>query len=93
MERVNSVGSVFPVFFMLVAILVCVTTMSRLVEEQRGDVGALTTLGYRPIHIISKYIAYSASATVVGSILGAFVMFKLGWLDTKEEREAKKAKK
>ena len=72
-ERVNSVGSVFPVFFMLVAILVCVTTMSRLVEEQRGDVGALTTLGYRPIHIISKYIAYSASATVVGSILGSVV--------------------
>ncbi len=72
-ERVNSVGAVFPVFFMLVAILVCVTTMSRLVEEQRGDVGALTTLGYKPIHIISKYVMYSASATVVGSIVGTVV--------------------
>lgn len=68
--RVAAVGKVFPVFFMLVAILVCVTTMSRLVEEQRGDIGALTTLGYRRKDIIAKYIIYSLSATVLGSALG-----------------------
>ncbi|MGN0453156.1 MAG: FtsX-like permease family protein [Ruminococcus sp.] len=69
-ERVNSVGKVFPVFFLLVAVLVCVTTMSRLIEEQRSDIGALTTLGYRRKDIISKYVIYSVSATVVGALVG-----------------------
>lgn len=69
-ERVNAVGKVFPVFFMLVAILVCVTTMTRLIEEQRGDIGALTTLGYRRKDIILKYVIYTTSATVIGSALG-----------------------
>ncbi len=69
-ERVNAVGKVFPVFFMLVAILVCVTTMSRLIEEQRGDIGALATLGYRRKDIILKYVIYSLSATLIGSALG-----------------------
>lgn len=69
-ERVNAVGKVFPIFFMLVAILVCVTTMSRLIEEQRGDIGALTTLGYRRKDIISKYVIYALSATIIGSALG-----------------------
>ncbi len=72
-ERVNSVGKVFPVFFMIVAVLVCVTTMSRLVEEQRGDIGALTTLGYKPSSIVMKYVSYSMSATVVGSLVGIIV--------------------
>ncbi len=69
-ERVNAVGKVFPVFFMLVAVLVCVTTLSRLVEEQRADIGALTTLGYRKRDIYFKYIAYALSATVIGSVVG-----------------------
>lgn len=69
-ERVNAVGKVFPVFFMLVAVLVCVTTLSRLVEEQRADIGALTTLGYKKKDIILKYIAYALSATVIGSVVG-----------------------
>lgn len=69
-ERVNAVGKVFPVFFMLVAVLVCVTTLSRLVEEQRADIGALTTLGYRKRDIYFKYIAYALSATVIGSVAG-----------------------
>ena len=72
-ERVNAVGKVFPVFFMLVAVLVCVTTLSRLVEEQRGDIGALTTLGYRKKDIIAKYIVYALSATVVGAVVGIAV--------------------
>lgn len=68
--RVAAVGKVFPVFFMLVAILVCVTTMSRLIEEQRSDIGAFTTLGYRRKDIIAKYIIYSLSASIIGSALG-----------------------
>ncbi|MBE6734542.1 MAG: FtsX-like permease family protein [Ruminococcaceae bacterium] len=72
-ERVNAVGKVFPVFFMLVAVLVCVTTLSRLVEEQRGDIGALTTLGYRRKDIIFKYIVYALSATIVGAVVGIAV--------------------
>lgn len=67
-----AVGKVFPVFFLLVAVLVCVTTMSRLVEEQRGDIGALTTLGYKKRQIIGKYVGYSVSATVVGAVVGIF---------------------
>lgn len=69
-ERVTAVGKVFPVFFLLVAVLVCVTTMSRLIEEQRGDIGALTTLGYKKRAIIFKYIIYSVSATVIGAAIG-----------------------
>lgn len=69
-ERVNAVGKVFPVFFMLVAVLVCVTTLSRLVEEQRADIGALTTLGYKKKDIFIKYIAYALSATVIGAVVG-----------------------
>lgn len=69
-ERVNAVGKVFPVFFLLVAVLVCVTTLSRLVEEQRADIGALTTLGYKKKDIILKYIAYALSATLIGSVVG-----------------------
>ncbi|MBR3972282.1 MAG: ABC transporter permease [Ruminococcus sp.] len=68
--RVTAVAKVFPVFFLLVAILVCVTTMSRLVEEQRADIGALTTLGYRKVHIIGKYLAYSVSASLIGAAIG-----------------------
>ncbi len=68
--RLTAVGKVFPVFFLLVAVLVCVTTMSRLIEEQRGDVGALTTIGYKKQQIIGKYIAYSVSATVIGAAVG-----------------------
>ncbi len=69
-DRVTAVGKVFPVFFLLVAVLVCVTTMTRLIEEQRGDLGAFTTLGYKKSSIMLKYIAYCASATIVGSAVG-----------------------
>lgn len=72
-ERVNAVGKVFPVFFLLVAVLVCVTTMSRLVEEQRGDIGAITTLGYGKRDIMLKYVYYSAGASVIGAVTGIAV--------------------
>lgn len=69
-SRVVAVGKVFPIFFLLVAVLVCVTTMTRLIEEQRSDLGAFTTLGYTKRSIIAKYIAYCISATITGSAVG-----------------------
>ncbi len=68
--RVTAVGKVFPIFFLLVAVLVCVTTMTRLIEEQRSDLGAFITLGYKKRSIIAKYIVYCISATVAGSAVG-----------------------
>ncbi len=68
--RVVAVGKVFPIFFLLVAVLVCVTTMTRLIEEQRSDLGAFTTLGYTKRSIIAKYIVYCISATLTGSAVG-----------------------
>ncbi len=72
-ERVDAVASVFPIFFLLVAVLVCVTTMSRLIEEKRGDIGALITLGYKKSDIVKKFLVYSTSATILGCIIGITV--------------------
>lgn len=71
-ERVNSIAKVFPVFFMIVAILVCLTTMSRLVEERRTETGTLKALGYSYGAIVMKYFVYAATASITGSIIGAF---------------------
>lgn len=70
-ERVNSIAKVFPVFFMIVAILVCLTTMSRLVEERRTEIGTLKALGYSYGAIVMKYFIYAAAASITGSIIGA----------------------
>lgn len=72
-ERVNSVTVVFPVFFLLVAVLVCITTMTRLVEERRTEIGTLKALGYSPLSIIMKYFLYAAMAAVLGSIIGSVI--------------------
>ena len=69
-EIVAQVARVFPIFFILVAGLVCMTTMSRMVEEQRTQIGVLKALGYSEADIMSKYLMYSGVATVVGCILG-----------------------
>ena len=70
---VGGIAKVFPVFFFLVAALVCVTTMSRMVEEQRTQIGILKSLGYGNSSIISKYFMYSGSAGVLGCLIGYFV--------------------
>ncbi|MBD5153131.1 MAG: FtsX-like permease family protein [Oscillibacter sp.] len=67
---VAAVSVVFPVFFFLVAALVCMTTMTRMVDEQRTQIGVLKALGYSNIQIMSKYLFYSGSAALVGSALG-----------------------
>lgn len=67
---VAAIANVFPVFFFLVAALICMTTMNRMVEEQRTQIGVLKALGYGNAAIMSKYLFYAGSAAVVGAILG-----------------------
>lgn len=72
-DIVDGIANVFPVFFFLVAALVCMTTMNRMVEEQRTQIGILKALGYGPGKIMSKYLFYSGSAAALGGIIGFFV--------------------
>ena len=69
---VNGIANVFPVFFYAVAALVCVTTMSRMIEEQRTQIGVLKALGYSDVSIMGKYLFYSGSAAISGSLFGYF---------------------
>lgn len=70
---VEGIANIFPVFFFLVAALVCITTMNRMVEEQRTQIGALKALGYGEATIMSKYMIYSGLAAVTGCIFGFFL--------------------
>lgn len=72
-DRMDGIASVFPVFFFLVAALVCMTTMTRMVDEQRNEMGTLKALGYSRRQIAAKYLLYAGSASVLGSILGCAV--------------------
>ena len=67
---VDGIAIVFPVFFFLVAALVCMTTMNRMVEEQRTQIGVLKALGYSEGSIMGKYLFYSGSAALIGSVAG-----------------------
>lgn len=69
-HRINNIASVFPVFFILVAALVCLTTMGRMVEEQRTQIGTLKAIGYTNSEIIFKYMFYAATATLTGALVG-----------------------
>lgn len=69
-EIVNAVAKVFPVFFILVAALVCMTTMNRMVEEQRTQIGTLKALGYSERTIMKKFMVYSGSAALLGCLIG-----------------------
>ncbi|NLT09382.1 MAG: ABC transporter permease, partial [Ruminococcus sp.] len=69
-EIVGQVARVFPIFFILVAALVCMTTMSRMVEEQRTQIGIFKALGYSDFSIIGRYLFYSGSAALLGCIIG-----------------------
>lgn len=70
---VDGIANIFPVFFFLVAALVCITTMNRMVEEQRTQIGVLKALGYGEGIIMSKYVIYSGLAAVTGCIFGFFL--------------------
>lgn len=69
-DSVDKLAKVFPIFFFLVAALVCLTTMTRMVDEQRINIGTLKGLGYSKYKIASKYIVYSFSASFLGSLVG-----------------------
>ena len=69
---VNGIANVFPVFFYAVAALVCITTMSRMIEEQRTQIGVLKALGYSEVSIMGKYLFYSGSAAISGCLFGYF---------------------
>lgn len=69
-DIVYGVAKVFPAFFLLVAALVCITTMTRMVEEERTQIGTFKALGYSNWAIMSKYLFYSASAAIVGCVVG-----------------------
>jgi putative ABC transport system permease protein len=69
-DRIDALAKIFPIFFALVAALVCLTTMTRMVDEQRVNIGTLKALGYGKGAIASKYIIYALSATILGCVLG-----------------------
>ena len=76
-ESIDKLAKVFPVFFFLVAALVCLTSMTRMVDEQRINIGTLKALGYSKGKIVSKYLIYSFSASFLGSILGLAIGYTL----------------
>lgn len=69
-DSLDKIASVFPVFFFLVAALICLTTMTRMIEENRIEIGTLKALGYRDLEIARKYIVYASIASIAGAILG-----------------------
>ena len=72
-DIVKSIAYIFPVFFVLVAALVCITTMSRMIEEERTQIGVFKALGYSYGNIFSKYIIYSLSASLIGAVSGFYL--------------------
>ena len=72
-ERIGNIGNVFPVIFFLVAALVSLTTMTRMVEEERVQIGTLKALGYRKSSIAAKYVMYAFLATMLGGTIGTLI--------------------
>ncbi len=83
-ESVENIGQVFPIVFFIVATLISLTSMTRMVEEQRTQIGTLKALGYNKFQIASKYVIYATLASIIGGILGMCVGFvilpKIIWL-------------
>lgn len=76
-QKVDDIAKIFPVFFFLVAALVTLTTMTRMVEEERLQIGTLKALGFTKFKISLKYIAYCGIATIIGCVIGLLGGFKL----------------
>lgn len=79
-DIVSGVSRVFPVFFLLVAALVCITTLTRMVEEERTQIGIFKALGYSNRQIINKYLVYTASAALIGcgfGVLAGSIVFPI----------------
>lgn len=74
---VSNISKIFPLFFLLIAALVCMTTMTRMVDEQRTQIGVLKALGYSNSQIVGKYMFYSGSAAFLGAVVGFFAGCKI----------------
>ncbi len=74
-DRMGAIAEVFPLFFFLVAALICLTTMTRMVDEQRSTIGTLKALGYSKSKIAVKYLCYAFLSSVGGSVVGVIVGF------------------
>lgn len=72
-ERIGAIGHVFPVIFFLVAALVSLTTMTRMVAEERTQIGTVKALGYGKVSAMGNYLIYAAAATLLGGALGILV--------------------
>lgn len=71
-KRLDLLSAVFPIFFFSIAMLVCFTTMRRMVEEERIEIGTHKALGYSKKYIVKKYFGYGTLAATIGGIIGAF---------------------
>ena len=76
-QRIANIGKLFPVVFFVVATLISLTSMTRMVEEQRVQIGTLKALGYHKNQIIQKYILYALTATLIGGVIGMIIGFEL----------------
>ncbi len=76
-ERIANIGKVFPVVFFVIAALISLTSMTRMVEEQRVQIGTLKALGYTKGKIALKYILYAVLATLIGGIIGMLLGFRI----------------
>ena len=72
-KQMGAIGKVLPMLFYLVAALVCLTTMKRLIDEQRGQIGIFVALGFSDGRIIFKYVSYALMASLIGSIIGILI--------------------
>lgn len=72
-DRINNIAKVFPIMFFVVAALVCLTTMTRMIDEQRTKIGTLSALGYGRGAIAFQYLAYSGISTLIGSAFGILI--------------------
>lgn len=72
-EKLENIGKVFPVIFFIAAALVCLTSMTRMVDEERTQIGTLKALGYSKLTIMGKYLSYALMATLTGSVVGCVV--------------------
>ena len=72
-EQINAIANIFPVFFFLIAILITFTTMTRMIEENRREIGTLKALGYHKLEIAQKYLLYAFLATILGVTCGVLI--------------------
>lgn len=72
-DRIDAIGNVFPVFFFLIGVLITFTTITRMIEENRKEIGTLKALGYRNIEIAQKYLLYACLTGTIGTVLGVVI--------------------